>query len=145
MNSELYYEDVEIGDDISPMERVVDRDRVVRFLRIRSDVSDPKRFTDDAYARKIGLPGAIVPGGINIAMVSQLLTGWSSTVTLKKLDVVLRQVVPQNRPLQIKGIVTDKNVVGGEPQIACDVFMENEEGALLVSGQATVVLPMRAV
>lgn len=55
MSSELYYEDVEIGDDISPMERVVDRDRVVRFLRIRNEVSDPKRFTDDAYARKNGL------------------------------------------------------------------------------------------
>lgn len=145
MSSELYYEDVEIGDDISPMERVVDRDRVVRFLRIRNDVSDPKRFTDDAYARKIGLPGAIVPGGINIAMVSQLLTSWSPMVTLRKLDVVLRQVVPQNRSLLIKGIVTDKNVVRGEHHLACDVFMENEEGTLLVSGQATVVLPRRAV
>lgn len=145
MNSELYYEDVEIGDDIGPMERVVNTEKVEAFFRMRVGPSGPSRFTDDAYARREGLPGAIVPGGINVAMLSQLVTDWSPTVTLKKLDVVFRQVVLHNRPLQLKGIVTDKNVIDGEPQLACDVFMENEEGTPLVSGHATVVLPMRTV
>jgi hypothetical protein len=78
-------------------------------------------------------------------MMSQLFTGWAPTVTLKKLDVVFREIVTHNNLLQLKGIVTDKHVVDGEPQLECDVFMENEEGAYLVIGNATVVLPMRAV
>ena len=145
MNAELYYEDIEIGDEIDPVERSVSLEQVRAFLAIRGGVSDPSRFTDDAYARSEGLPGAIVPGAMNSAMMAQLLTGWSPTVTLKKMEVVFRQVVPHNSPLEIKGVVTSKHVVGDEPQINCDVFIESEEGTVHVIGHATVVLPMQQV
>ena len=142
MNGELYYEDVEIGDDLEAVERIVSLEQVKAFLAIRG-LEGPSRFTDDAHARSEGLPGAIVPGAINIAMVSQLLTGWSPTVTIKKLEVVFRQVVPHNRPIHLKGVVTAKDIVDAEAQIACDVFMENEEGEPHVIGHAIVILPMR--
>jgi acyl dehydratase len=145
MNEMLYYEDVDIGDDIEAVERVVGPEQVKAFLATRSGrLRGPSRFTDDAHARGEGLPGAIVPGGLNVAMVSQLLTGWSPSVTLKRLEVVFRQVVPHNRPLHIKGVVTAKQVVYHEPQLECDVFIEDEAGNPLVLGYATVVLPMRA-
>ena len=80
---------------------------------------------------------------MNSAMMAQLLTGWSPTVYLKKMEVVFRKVVPHNSPLEFKGVVTDKHVVDGEPLIECDVFLENEEGAVHVIGHATVLLPMR--
>jgi acyl dehydratase len=142
MNAELYYEDIEIGDEIDPVERLVSLEQVRAFLAIRGGISDPSRFTDDAYARSEGLPGAIVPGAMNSAMMAQLLTGWSPTITLKKMEVVFRQVVPHNSPLEIKGVVTSKQVVDGEPQLNCDVFIESEEGTVHVIGHATVVLPM---
>ncbi len=144
MNPELYYEDVEIGDDIGPVERIVNREQVDAFLRIRGGMPGPSRFTDDAHAKTEGLPGAIVPGGMSIAMASQLLTGWSPTVSLKKLEVAFRQVVPHNTPVELKGIVTAKHMVGHEPQIECDLSIENEEGTPHVIGHATIVLPMRA-
>ena len=143
MNTGLYYEDIEIGDEIGPIERTVTLQQVQAFLAIRSDRSGPTRFTDDAHARSEGLPGAIVPGAVNTALVAQLLTGWSPTVTLKKLDVSFRQVVRHNTLLEIKGVVTAKHVIDQEPQVECDVFMENEDGAVHVIGQATVVLPVR--
>ncbi len=145
MNSEIYYEDVEIGDDIGPVRRIINKKKVEEFLRLRGGPFGLNRFTDDASAGKEGLPGAIIPGGMNIAMVSQLLTGWSSTITLKKLDVIFRQVVLHNRPLHLKGIVTDKNVVDGEPQLACDVFLVYEEGMPLLIGHAIVALPMKTL
>ena len=52
--------------------------------------------------------------------------------------------MPHNKTLLLKGIVTDMNVVEGEPQLECDVFLESEEGSRLIIGNATVVLPMRA-
>lgn len=143
MNAALYYEDVEIGDDIETEERIVTLEQVRAFLAIRSDRSGPTRFTDDAHARSEGLPGAIVPGAMSTAMVAQLLTGWSPTVTLKKLDVSFRRVVPHDTPLELKGIVTAKHVIDDEPQVECDVLLESEEGTTHVIGHATVVLPMR--
>ena len=139
----LYYEDIEIGDDIGPYERVVTDEQVNEFNGIRQEDIKPNRFNSAEVAKSEGLPGPIVPGAMNIAILSQVITGWSPDVTLKLLDVVFRQVVLHNIPLQLKGIVTDKNVVDGEPQLECDVFIENEEGTRLVIARAIAVLPMR--
>ena len=139
----LRFEDVEIGDDIGPVERVVSTEQVREFVKVWGAESGPSRFTDQEIARSEGLPGPIVPGAMNMAMMSQILTGWSPGVALKKLDVVFRQVVPHNAPLRLQGVVTDKRVVDGEPRIECDVFMENAEGSRLVIGRATAALPMR--
>ncbi len=139
----LYYEDIEIGDDIGPIERMVTDEQVAEFQAIRERGPQPSRFSDDAIARSEGLPGAIVPGAMNIAMLSQLITGWSPSVTLKKIDVVFRQVVLHNRPLRAQGVVTDKAIVGGAAQVECDVYIENAQGARLVIGKAAVALPKR--
>ena len=143
MADELWYDDVDIGDDIGPVERVVNLDQVEKFLSIRRTEGRLNRFTSDEAAQKEGLPGAIVPGAMNIAMMSQLLTGWSPSVTLKKLDVVFRGMVPHNTPLLVSGIVTDKDIVDGVPQLECDVVLENEDSVKLVIGNATITLPRR--
>ena len=140
---ELYYEDVDFGDDIGPVERVVDVEQVRRFLSVRGGTPGDSRFTSDEYAKKEGLSGAIVPGAMNITILSQLLTGWADTVRLRKLDVVFRGMVPHNQPLTLSGIITDKDIVDGEPRLECDVFMQNAEGTRLVIGNAIVILPMR--
>ena len=144
MNGEpLYYEDVDIGDEIESIERTVSLEQVRAFLAIRGDVREPSRFTDEAFARSEGLPYAIVPGALNSAMMAQLLTSWSPTVSLKQFEVSFRRPVPHHTELELKGVVTAKDVVDGEAQVSCDVFIESEEGATHVIGHATVVLPMR--
>ena len=144
MSRELYFEDVEIGDDIGPVQRTVNRDQVLRFLSVHEGRdTGVDRFTSEEAAKKEGLPGAIVPGAMNIAMMSTLLTGWSDTARLKKLDVVFRGMVPHDKTLTLSGIVTDKGVVDGEARLECDVFLENDEGTRLVIGNAIVLLPTR--
>ena len=80
---------------------------------------------------------------MNIAVMSQLITGWSPTVKLVKLDVVFRSPVLHNRPLTLKGMITDKDIIDDDPRIECDITMENEEGTPHVIGKATVSLPIR--
>jgi acyl dehydratase len=140
---DLYYEDVELGDEIGPVRRTVTDEQVAAFINLWREEA-PSRFTDPEIAKGLGLAGTIVPGAMNMAMMSQLITWWSPTVTLKKLDVVFRQVVLHNIPIQIKGIVTDKDIVDGSPQLECDVFMENEEGTRMVIGKATVGISSKA-
>ncbi len=142
-NANLYFEDVEMGDDVGPIERVVTTDQVKEFVRVWGSQSGPDRFTDQEAAKSEGLPGAIVPGAMNIALMSQIVTGWTPEATLTKLDVVFRGMVPHDTALKLQGIVTDKHLVEGQPRIECDLFMENPEGTRLVIGTATVQLPMR--
>ena len=143
ISSELFYEDVDIGDEIGPLEKVVTDEQVLEFLQVWGRMGRSSRFTDPEVAKREGLPGTIVPGIMNIAILSQLLTDWSSKVTIKKLDVVFRQMVLHNKPYQVKGIITDKDVVDGEPQLELDVFLENAEGERAVGGKAIITLPAK--
>ena len=140
---ELHFEDVEVGDDLGPVERTITDEQVQAFIEIWGAESGPSRFTSEEVAKGEGLPGMIVPGAMNVGVLSQLLTGWSSSVSLKMLDLMFRQMVRHNVPMELKGIVTDKNVVDGEPQVECDVWMEGPDGTRLVMGKAIVVLPTR--
>ena len=140
---ELHFEDVELGDDIGPVERTITDEQVQAFVQIWGAESGPSRFTSEEVAIGEGLPGMIVPGAMNAGVISQLLTGWSSSVVLKTLDLMFRQMVRHNVPILLKGIVTDKNVVDGDPQVECDIWMEGPDGTRLVIGKAIVVLPTR--
>jgi acyl dehydratase len=140
---ELHFEDVELGDDIGPVERTITDEQVQAFVQIWGAESGPSRFTSEEVAKGEGLPGMIVPGAMNVGVISQLLTGWSSSVVLKTLDLMFRQMVRHDVPILLKGIVTDKNVVDGEPQVECDIWMEGPDGTRLVIGKAIVVLPTR--
>ena len=140
----LYFEDVEIGDDIGPEERVIGDEQVWDFVNYSSRGEPPMgRFVDDQAAREEGLPEAVLPGSLNIALLSKFLTDWSTSVTLKKLDVVFRQWVLHNVPYHIKGTITDKNIRDGEPEVECDVFIQKPNGEHLVGGKAIVALPLR--
>ena len=141
--TELYYEDVELGDEIGPVHREVTDEQVRQFVSVGGAERGPSRFTSAEVADSEGLPNTIVPGAMNIAIMSQLITGWSSTVALRKLDVVFRQMVFHEIPLRLVGVITDKNELDGENQVECDIYLETTDGDRLVGGKATAVLPSK--
>tara|TARA_B100001013_G_scaffold49924_1_gene26197 strand:- start:565 stop:999 length:435 start_codon:yes stop_codon:yes gene_type:complete len=141
MKKNLYFEDVEIGDDIGPIKRSVTDKDVIEFVSVREKEITPSRFTSNEVANSEGMPEAIVPGPMNIALMSQILTDWSDTVCLLKIDVVFRQTVPHNNDLTFSGIVTDKDETGDSTKLECDVVMENSDGVKLVIGTGVIALP----
>ncbi|PZC43953.1 MAG: hypothetical protein DK303_000159 [Chloroflexi bacterium] len=141
MKKNLYFEDVEIGDDIGPIKRSVTDEDVIEFISVREKKITPSRFTSKEVANSEGLPEAIVPGPMNIALMAQVLTDWSDTVCLLKIDVVFRQTVPHNKGLTFSGIVTDKDETGGSTKLGCDVVMENSDEVKLVIGTGVISLP----
>jgi acyl dehydratase len=142
-----YYEDVELGDEIGPLQKDIRREAVADFCEVW-DNPVPNRFTDEKAAKEVGLAGPIVPGAMSMALMAQLLTGWCSAPpgspagVLKHLDVVFRQPVP-HRPVVIAALVTDKREEGGEYLVECDVYMSNEESGRLAGGKAIISLPSR--
>ena len=137
-----YYDEVEVGDELGPLEKVATDQAVIDFCEMWGN-QGIGRFTDHDAAKAEGLPGAIVPGAMSIAYLANLLSQWADGGSLKKLDVVFRQVVPHEQPIWLVGVVTDKNQVDSEDQVECDVYLENSDGERLVGGTATVVLSAR--
>ena len=75
MTSETrYYEDVDVGDDIGPIERAIDHGQVVEFVKAWTNDTKPTRFNDPETAANEGLAGPIVPGMMTMAFISRLLT-----------------------------------------------------------------------
>ena len=141
MNEKLYFEDVDIGDEIGPVTRTVSDEEVFQFVSIRDEKVTPSRVTSKEFANSEGLDEAIVPGAMNIALMSQVLTNWSETVCLLKIDVVFRGTVPHNKDLVFSGIITDKDETGESTKLECDIVMENSDGVKLVIGTGIIALP----
>ena len=140
--SSLYFEDVDLGDEIGPLERVAKDQDVVDFCQLWGNPR-PNRFTDQEIAEKARLPEPILPGIMSMALMAQLLTDWASPESLKDLDLVFRQPVPHNKPLRISATITDTRREDGENLVACDIFMTGAEGERYVGGTALLSLPSR--
>ena len=136
----LHFEDIELGDEIGPVELVASDERVLTFCELWGNPM-PNRFTDQELAEASGLPGPIIPGVMSMAIMSQALTEWAGPESLKDLDLVFRQPVPHNKPLLISATVTDTRQENGENLIECDVLMTGAAGERYIGGTALLVLP----
>ncbi len=137
-----YFEDVELGDEIGPLETEATDDGVLEFCHVWEN-RGPSRFTDQAMAEESRLPGPIVPGIMSMGIMARLLTDWAGTEALKDLDIVFRQPVPHHKPLTIAATVTDTRQEDGENLVEGDIFMTGAEGERYVGGKAIVALPSK--
>jgi len=103
----------------------------------------PNRFTDQGEAEKARLPGPIVPGIMSMAMMAQLVTQWAGPAALRDLDLVFRQPVPHNMPLQVTATVIDTRQENGENLVECDMLLTSADGDRYVGGKAVVALPCK--
>ncbi len=136
------FKDVELGDQIGPLETEATDEGVISFCRVW-DNPMPNRFTDPETAKRVGLPGPIVPGIMAMAIITRLLTDWAGMDAVKDLDVVFRQPVPHHQPLKVLATVTDTRQEDGENLVECDVLMTSGEGNRHIGGKAVVALPGR--
>ena len=140
--STVYFEDVDLGDEIGPLERVASDQDVIDFCHLWGNPM-PNRFTDQEKAEKTRLPGPILPGIMSMTLMAQLLTDWASPESLKDLDLVFRQPVPHNKPLKISATITDTRQEDSENLVTCDILMTGAEGERYVGGTALLSLPSR--
>lgn len=136
-----HYEDIDIGDEIEELEICPTTADVVRYVEVARMQSG--RFTDDAYARSEGLPGAIIPGNMSLGFLSRMVTEFFPTGTLRNLTANFRATVPHNTPLICSGVVTEKQQEQDQHLVFCDILMSNEAGDRYVQGTAQVALPAR--
>ena len=132
-----YYEEIEIGDEIGPVEKYITDEEVEAFCRLWG-APLPNRFTDEESAARVNLSWPIVPGIMSMAIMSQIFTAWEGAA-LKHLDVIFRQPVPHDL-VAITAIVTDKREENDEYLAECDVYLSTEENGRLVGGKAIIGL-----
>lgn len=149
-DNQPYYDDVEPGDEIGPVQRTPNRDQIRAYAAVGvggsggGGATQGGRFRSDEDARSEGLANMIVPGNMSMALLSQLLTDWAGPQgRLRKLEVNFRRMVNPDETISLSGLVIDKEEADGEGRVKIDVSIDNPRGEKPVVGTAVVVLPRK--
>lgn len=138
--STLYFEDIEEGDEITPINMPLSKDQVRRYAKT-AGMWFP-RFTDDEGAKAEGLPGMIAPGVMSMGLLSRMVSDWNPAAEIKRIGTTFRSPVLPDRNIHLRGAVTQK--MDTDHTVECDLWIENDDGERWVIGTATVVVPTKA-
>jgi len=136
----IYFEDVEEGDELPPIDMLLTKDFVRRYARTAG--MDFPRFTDDEGARKEGLPGMIAPGVLSMGLLARLISEWNPAAQITRIGTTFRSPVLPDCSIHLLGFVTQKD--DEQHTAECDIWMENDDGERWVVGTAAVTLPTKA-
>ena len=143
MSEQLYYEDITVGGDITPLVKQPTTRQLVMWAGASGDYN-PIHYDKD-FAMSKGLPGVIVHGQLVAGFLGQLVTDWiGEKGVLKKLSCNYKGMNFPGEPITCKGTVSKKYTENEEPCIECHIWAENTRGEKTVTGKAIIAMPARA-
>ena len=142
MNKQIFFEDIEVGTEVPALSKYVTTRQIVKF---QGTVGDYMEYHyDKDFAIKYGFPDVLVPGGLTMSFLGQMVIDWiGEEGTLKKLACTWRSPVFPGQNFYCKGKVTKKYIQTGENYIECEVRGEDEKGEQKVVGNACITLPSK--
>jgi len=142
MSEQLYYEDIVVGSEITPLLKQPTTRQLVMWAGASGDYY--AIHYDKDFAQSKGLPGVIVHGQLVGCFLGQLMTDWMGEQgNLRKLTCSYKSVNFPGEALICKGKVTKKYVEDGEHYVECNLWVENAKGEKTVSGKAVIIMPAR--
>ena len=143
MSEQRYYEDIEVGEEITPLVKQPTTRQLVMWAGASGDYN-PIHYDKD-HARSRGLDGVIVHGQLVYCFLGQLMTDWvGEGGSLLKLTCSYRGMNFPGEEITCRGKVTRKYVENGQQHVECSVWVDNTRGEKTVSGRAVVVMPSRS-
>lgn len=139
---QIYFEDVELGAPIGPLEKDPTTQQLVKYAGASGDFY--QIHYDKDFALKNNLPGVIIHGALKNAFLGQLMTDFAGELGwLRKLSVQYRGMDQPGSKVVCKGRVIKKYVDGADHLVDCEIWLENAKGEKTTPGSATVILPAR--
>ena len=154
MKKQIYWEDVNIGQEIPALTKIATTQALVKWAGAFGDFN-PLHFENDFAINAMGAPGVIAHGTLKRQWLIQMMTDWiGDEGWLKRMNTQFKSM---DQPRKMKGLatpqdgdtwyckgkVTAKSEKGGEHIVECDIWLENSQGVITTSGNATVTLPAR--
>ena len=153
MAMQLYWEDVDVGSEVTPLPKVATTQMLVKWAGASGDYN-PLHY-EDTFAKVQGQERSIVHGQLKRAWLVQSVADWiGEQGTLKKLSCQFRAVdLPrlmkslteskEGDTWWCKGKVTKKYIESNEHYVECEIWVENAKGETTTPGKAVAVLPSR--
>lgn len=142
MATNVYFEDVEVGQQIPAFERKTDTMHWNRYAAINEEFVYV--HMDDEAGRAAGQGQAFGMGNLRWAYVLNALRGWiGDEAEVRELSMQFRAINHKNDVLTTEGIITEKSTENGENLVRLDINVINQKGDRTAPGHAVVVLPSR--
>ena len=142
MAEQVYYEDVNVGDEIPKLVKNCTTQQLVMWATGSGDMY-PIHYDKD-FAASSGLPGIIVHGALKNAFLGQMLHDWvGEKGQIKTYSCQYRGMDVPNEDIICRAVVTKKAQDGGLNLVELDIWTEKASGEKTSPGKATVVLPSR--
>jgi acyl dehydratase len=139
--SQRYFEDVNVDDELEPIEKLPTADMAIDFFG-RDNPTNPA-FADAEAGKRMGVGGALVPGILKMAWMTQFVSDWAGTEgTVRNLRVAFRRPDVAGNALVLSGRVVDKRQEGGKNVVELEV-VTLAGGEPSVRGNVQVELPSR--
>jgi hypothetical protein len=139
--SQRYFEDVNVDEEMQPVEKLPTTDMAIDFFG-RGNPMNPA-FADAQAGERLGIGGALVPGMLKMAWMTQYCSDWAGTEgAIRTLRVAFRRPDVADKPLVLAGRVVDKRVEDGKNVVELEV-VTLAEGEPSVRGNVQVELPSR--
>ena len=142
MATQLYFEDVMPGDQITPL--IVTVDQTQMFFFSAATYNGHRIHYDRHWATSVeGYDDVLVQGPLQSALLARALTDWiGGSGRLVTYAVQNRAVAYPGEELVFGGVVTAKRVDGGVALVDVDIAGRRGD-TVLMPGTATVTLPRR--
>ncbi len=143
MAAQLYWEDVQEGQEVPPYSQKVGYMELNRFAGANNELVPIHMDAD--YAKNVAnLPDVIIMGNLKLAYIANALTDWAGDDGwIQKLYVEYRKMDLVNTTLTAKAKVTKKYKEDGKHLVDLEVWVENEDGQVTTPGSAVMSLPSR--
>ena len=153
MEKQLYWEDVDVGTEVTPISKIATTQMLAMWAGASGDFN-PLHY-QESFAQSRGMPAVLVHGRLKGQWLVHLVENWiGEDGNIKKLSCQYRaEDYPRKMNSELtyeegetwwcKGVVTQKYAQDGEHMVDCDIWVENGKGEKTTPGKATVVLPLK--
>ena len=143
-NEVRHFEDVQTGDEITPLVKEIG---LARMMAYGAATWDFIRLHYDAdYARGLGFEGPFVDGQMMGGFLTQHIQDWAGPEAfLRKLAFRNRVMAYPGDSLTCRGLVTDVSETDEGGMVECDLWVENQRGEKVVDpASALLRFPLRS-
>jgi acyl dehydratase len=138
----VYYEDVEIGQEIPAFVRETDFMNWNRYAAVNEEFV--YIHMDDEAGQAAGQGAAFGMGNLRWAYVLNALRAWiGDEAEVRELSLQFRAVNHKHDVLRTTGVVTEKKQENGENLVVLQVNVLNQKDEKTAPGRAVVALPSR--
>jgi acyl dehydratase len=142
MANNVYFEDVEIGQEIPAFERETDFMNWNRYAAVNEEFVYV--HMDDEAGQAAGQGAAFGMGNLRWAYVLNALRAWiGDEAEVRELSLQFRAVNHKHDVLRTSAVVTEKKQEDGENLVVLEVNVLNQKDEKTAPGRAVVSLPSR--